>query len=129
MDKKESIIQDLRREWDELRADWINFNLYQSNISKDVVRSLTQELNSTTSLSQLSHNSKEYSKGMKNILEEWLASLRQKSDEIELAYQKQQKLAKIIEQKENSLADLEDEINALQHKETQLNKKREEIYK
>lgn len=70
LDKKESTIVDLTKECDRYRSDCHNYNLYQSGLAKEVIRELTQEINSTTSLTQLSQNSKEYAKGMKALLEQ-----------------------------------------------------------
>ena len=77
-EKVNTLVHDLRKECDILKEDCLNYNIYQSGVAKEVLRSISQEINSATFLTQLSHNSKEYAKGMKVILEQCLSALQQK---------------------------------------------------
>lgn len=103
--------------------------MFQTGIAKDAIRNLSQEINLSTCLTQLSHTPKEYSKGMKVLLEQLLKHFRIKNEDIERAHENIQKLSKVCESKEMALVNLEQEIDKIQEKEIKLNQNREEIFK
>ena len=111
-----------------LQGDCDNYNVYQPGRGKEIIRSLTQEINLATCLTQLSHTPAEYAKGMMTLLDQILKNLKAKNDDIERAHINIQKLSSALDKKEMSLVNLEREIDKIQNKEIELNKKREEIF-
>jgi CII-binding regulator of phage lambda lysogenization HflD len=125
----DNLLHELKLEAEQIRIDLNNYNLYQSGCAKETIRSLSQEVNWATCLTQMGHNSKEYSKGMNVLLEASLNNIQQKNAELEKLQQQSKKLKKTLEQKEQAFSDLEEEIEIIQRKESELNKKKEEIFR
>jgi len=121
--------RELKTECDNLRYDCTQYNLYQSSTAKDILRTLSQEANWTSCLTQLGHSSKEYAKGMKSLLEHCLNLIEHKNEEWDAAEESIKKLTKSLKTKELALDDLEEEIEMVHQKESQLNRKREEIFR
>lgn len=119
----------INRDLEITQTDCNYYNIFQSGVAKDVIRSLTQEINLSTCLTQLSHTPKEYAKGMRILLEQLLKQFKGKRDDIGRAHENIQKLSKVCEDKETALINLEQEIDKIQYKEIELNKNREEIFK
>lgn len=129
IDKLDNLLHELKSEAEQIRNDLNNYNLYQSGWAKEIIRSLSQEVNWATCLTQMGHNSKEYTKGMKILLETSLKNIQQRNEEVEKLQQQAKKLKKALEQKEQAFSNLEEEIEIIQRKESELNKKKEEIFR
>lgn len=77
-EKLESSIQYYTKQIEELKGEIHNYNIYSSGIAKESIRALAQETNSTLVLTQINHNSKEYAKGLKILIDESVRTIMRK---------------------------------------------------